>query len=79
MSKIRFARTLFVGIPVALFMTCGPNRQLTAQAPAAIPLTGSAVLDYWGNRFTALGASVPETHCGRKSARPSHSWRCSTP
>ena len=60
MSRIRFARTLFVGIPVALFMTCGPNRQLTAQAPAVIPLTGSAVLDYWGNRFTALGASVPE-------------------
>ena len=34
MSEIRRARTLFIGIPVALLMTCGPNRQLTAQAPA---------------------------------------------
>ncbi len=60
MSKIRFARTLFVGIPVALFMTCGPTRQLTAQAPAVSPLTGSAVLDDWGNRFRSLGTLVPE-------------------
>jgi hypothetical protein len=59
MSEIRRARTLFIGIPVGLLMTCGPNRQLTAQAPAAT-LTGSAVLDDWGNRFTSLGASVPE-------------------
>ena len=60
MSEIRRARTLFFGIPVALLMTCGPNRQLTAQAPAVSALTGPAVLDDWGNRFTSLGASVPE-------------------
>jgi hypothetical protein len=56
MSKIRRVRTLFI---VALLMTCSPNRQLTAQAPVAA-LTGPAVLDDWGNRFTSLGASVPE-------------------
>jgi hypothetical protein len=59
MSEIRLARTFFVGIPVALLMTCGSNRQVTAQTPVAA-LTGSAVLDDWGNRFTSLGASVPE-------------------
>ena len=59
MSEIRVARTLFVGIPVALVMTCGASRPLTAQSPAA-PLTGPAVLDEWGNRFTSLGASIPE-------------------
>jgi len=59
MSEIRFARALFVGIPVALLMTCGASRQLTAQAPAA-PLTGPALLDEWGTRFTSLGASIPE-------------------
>jgi len=60
MSEIRRARTLFIGIPVALLMTCGPNRQVTAQAPAVSALTGSAVLDDWGTRFASLGASVPE-------------------
>ena len=59
MSEIRHARTLFVGMLVALLTTCGPKEQLTAQAPVT-PLTGAAVLDDWGNRFTALGASVPE-------------------
>src|SRR4030095_16044462 len=47
-------RTLLLGIAVALLMMSGPNGQLTAQ------VTGSAVLDDWGNRFTSLGASVPE-------------------
>jgi hypothetical protein len=47
-------RTLLLGIPVAVLMMSGPNGQLTAQ------VTGSAVLDDWGNRFTSLGASVPE-------------------
>jgi hypothetical protein len=56
---MRFARTFFVGIPVALLMTCGPGSHVTAQAPVAAP-AGPAVLDDWGNRFTSLGASVPE-------------------
>jgi hypothetical protein len=61
MSEIRRTRrTLFIGIPLALLMTCGPNRQLTAQTPAVSALTGPAVLDDWGNRFRSLGASVPE-------------------
>jgi hypothetical protein len=47
-------RTLLLGIAVALLMRSGPNGQLSAQ------VTGSAVLDDWGNRFTSLGASVPE-------------------
>ena len=41
-------------------MASGPNGQLTAQAPAVTPLTGPALLDDWGNRFTSLGTSVPE-------------------
>jgi PAP2 superfamily len=52
-------RTSFFGILVALFTTCGPTGQSTAQPPLAT-LTGPAVLDYWGNQFTSLGASVPE-------------------
>jgi len=60
MSQIRRTRTIFLGIPLALLMTCGPGRPLTAQTPVAGALTGSAVLDDWGNRFTSLGASVPE-------------------
>ena len=60
MSDIRRARTLFIGIPLAVLMASGPNRQLTAQAPAGSAPTGAAVLDEWGNRFTALGASIGE-------------------
>jgi hypothetical protein len=56
MSNIRGARTLFFGIFVTLLATCSPREHLTAQAM----LTGPAVLDDWGNRFTSLGASVPE-------------------
>src|SRR6185369_8984154 len=53
-------RTLFFSILVALLMTTGRDVQLTAQAPVTTALTGPAVLDDWGNRFTSLGASVPE-------------------
>jgi hypothetical protein len=53
-------RTFFFGICVALLMANGLGRQLTAQAPVVSALTGSAVLDDWGTRFTSLGASVPE-------------------
>jgi hypothetical protein len=52
-------RTSFFGILVALFTTCGPTRHVTAQPPLTTR-TGPAVLDDWGNRFTSLGASVPE-------------------
>ncbi len=43
-------------------MTSGPNGQLSDQAPITpvSALSGPAVLDDWGNRFTSLGASVPE-------------------
>jgi hypothetical protein len=44
---------------VAALATSGPNRKVTAQAPV-VTLSGPAVLDEWGNRFTSLGASVPE-------------------
>ena len=60
MSDIRRARTLFIGIPLAVLMASGPNRHLTAQAPAGSAPTGAGVLDEWGNRFTALGASIGE-------------------
>ena len=55
-------RTLCFGILVAELMTSGGNGQLTAQAAITTvsALTGPAVLDDWGNRFTLLGASVPE-------------------
>jgi hypothetical protein len=53
-------RTLFFGILIALLV--GLNGQLTAQAQVTLVavLPGPAVLDDWGNRFTSLGASVPE-------------------
>ena len=53
-------RPLPFTIAVALLMASGLNRTLTAQAPVTVASTGSAVLDDWGNRFTSLGASVPE-------------------
>jgi hypothetical protein len=56
-------RTLLVfSILIALLLTSGSNGQLTAHAPVTTvsALPGSAVLDDWGNRFTSLGASVPE-------------------
>jgi len=55
-------RTSFVTIPVALLMIGGLNGQITARAPvaAAAAVAGPAVLDDWGNRFTTLGASIPE-------------------
>src|SRR5438105_1373940 len=55
-------RTLCFGTLIALLATSGLNRQLSAQAqtiPVAA-ITGPEVLDDWGNRFTSLGASVPE-------------------
>jgi hypothetical protein len=54
--------TLHFGILIALLITGGANGQLTAQAQVTPnnAITGPAVLDDWGNRFTALGASVPE-------------------
>jgi hypothetical protein len=60
MSDIRRARTLFIGIPLAVLMASGPTRHLTAQAPAGNVSTGAAILDEWGNRFTVLGASIGE-------------------
>src|SRR5947208_4858674 len=53
-------RTRFFGILVAMLMTSGLNWQLTARAPVVSAVSGSTVLDEWGNRFTSLGASVPE-------------------
>src|SRR5436189_5157277 len=53
-------QTSFFGILIALLMTGAPDRELPAQAPVVSALTGPAVLDDWGNRFTSLGASVPE-------------------
>jgi hypothetical protein len=54
--------TLIFCVLVALLMTNGPNRQVTAEAPVmnVAALTGPAVLDDWANRFASFGASVPE-------------------
>jgi hypothetical protein len=52
-------RTAYLRIVAALFLIAvWPTRAPSAAATAT--LTGSAVLDEWGNRFTSLGASVPE-------------------
>jgi hypothetical protein len=51
-------RAVFFGMFVEMLIATGPNGQLTAQAVS--PLTGPAVLDDWGNRFTSLGTSVGE-------------------
>jgi hypothetical protein len=53
-------RTFFFGVLVALLMTNGHDRQLTAQAPVVSAQTASAVLDNWGNRFSLLGTLVAE-------------------
>src|SRR6185436_3756655 len=47
-------RRPFFTLSLALLITSGFSGQLFAQGPA------TAVLDDWGNRFTSLGASVPE-------------------
>ena len=53
-------RTLFLsGILVAVFTASGSNEQLNAQASLGT-LTGPALLDDWGNRFTSLGGSISE-------------------
>jgi len=53
--------TSVVGILVALLLS-GPGTRLTGEAPVASALPASAVLDEWGNRFTSLGASLPENN-----------------
>ncbi|HEU4928045.1 MAG TPA: vanadium-dependent haloperoxidase [Vicinamibacterales bacterium] len=53
-------RTLLLfGIFVTVLTTGDPRSRLAGQVQVAT-LTGPAVLDDWGARFTALGASVPE-------------------
>ncbi len=61
--KLRLYSFPAIAIAAILFaMTSGPNGQLSDQAPITpvSALSGPAVLDDWGNRFTSLGASVPE-------------------
>ncbi len=55
-------KSLLFGILITLLMTSGLNGQLTAQAQVTpgSAFTGPGVLDDWGNRFTSLGASIPE-------------------
>ena len=53
-------RTLCFGTLIAVLMTCGSTGNLTGRVPVAAALTGPAVLDDWGNRFTALGTLVRE-------------------
>jgi len=51
---VRIAACLF---PIALWPAVQPR---SVAATVTAELTGPAVLDDWGNRFTSLGASVPE-------------------
>src|SRR4029079_1733380 len=52
--NVRIVACLF---QIALWPAGAPNA-VAADVPAV--LTGPAVLDDWGNRFTSLGASIPE-------------------
>jgi hypothetical protein len=53
-------RTLLLfGILVTVLTTSDTHSRLAGQVQVGT-LAGPAVLDYWGARFTALGASVPE-------------------
>jgi len=52
--NVRIVACLF---QIALWPAGAPNA-VAADVPAG--LTGPAVLDDWGNRFTSLGASIPE-------------------
>ena len=59
--KLRLCGVAVLGIIAVLFApTTGPKAQLSGQAYTVTALTGSAVLDEWGNRFILLGASVGE-------------------
>jgi hypothetical protein len=55
-------RKTSVRIVVCLFLIALSSARAPKGVAAGLPtaLTGPAVLDEWGNRFTALGASVPE-------------------
>ena len=56
-------KSIFACLTAILLAAVVDDRYLGAKAAAdTLPatLTGPAVLDDWGNRFTSLGASVPE-------------------
>jgi hypothetical protein len=56
-------KSILACVTVFLLATVVDDRHLGATATAdtsPITLTGAALLDDWGNRFTSLGASVPE-------------------
>jgi len=50
--------TFLITLAIVAMMTSPMRKAAAGESPAG--LTGSAVLDEWGNRFTSLGASVPE-------------------
>src|SRR5262245_48850131 len=50
----------FVIVGILFVLTFGPKGQMSGQASSVPALTGSALLDDWGNRFRSLGASVGE-------------------
>src|SRR5438552_11644590 len=58
-----FMKSILACVTVLLLAAVLHDRGTTATAAAdslPVGLTGPAVLDDWGNRFTSLGASVPE-------------------
>jgi hypothetical protein len=61
--KLRTGRFATIGVVAILFAaTSGPNGQLNGKPSITTvsALTGPAVLDDWGNRFTSFGVSVHE-------------------
>src|SRR6476659_333594 len=56
-------KSILVCLAAFLLAAVVDDRYIGARAAAdtlPVTLTGPALLDDWGNRFTALGASVPE-------------------
>src|SRR5215510_6813061 len=56
-------KSILVFVIACLLATVVDDRLFGARAaadPQPATLTGAALLDDWGNRFTSLGASVPE-------------------
>src|SRR6185369_15099712 len=61
--KLRFCSSAaFAIVAVLLVITAGPKWIPSSKAaiPSASALTGPAVLDEWGTRFTSLGTQVGE-------------------
>lgn len=59
--KSKLCSLIIVTIVTSLLATAsGRNARMTVHTRVPVPLTGSALLDDWGNRFASLGLSIGE-------------------